>query len=59
MAPYLGKFIKNAAQFQRVWEFMSQQNEKLLIEQSRKFLLTAARLKGWNDSKWVKRNWIS
>jgi hypothetical protein len=37
---------------------LSQQNEKFLIEQSRKFLLTAVRLKGWIDSKWDKRNGI-
>ena len=37
---------------------VSQQNEKFLIEQSRKFLLTAVRLEGWNDSRWDKRKWI-
>ena len=30
---------------------LSRQNEKFLFGQSRKFLLTAARLEGWNESR--------
>jgi hypothetical protein len=30
---------------------VSRQSEKFLIGQSRKFLLTAARLEGWNESR--------
>jgi hypothetical protein len=37
---------------------LSRQSEKFLIGQSRKFLLTAARLKGWNESRWGRRSGI-
>jgi hexosaminidase len=48
---------KNQAR-QAIQSVVSRQSEKFLIEQSRKFLLTAGRLEGWNDSKWTKKNEI-
>ena len=57
--PLLSKAYHGRESVSRRPILVSQQNEKFLIEQSRKFLLTAARLEGWNDSTWGKRNWAS
>jgi hypothetical protein len=47
--------IRRLNQILRGWSayfsYVSRQSEKFLIGQSRKFLLTAVRLEGWNESR--------
>jgi hypothetical protein len=47
--PGNGINISQTTALRPIW--LSRQSEKFLIGQSRKFLLTAVRLEGWNESR--------